>query len=195
MTGSPKVRAFVALKPPEDWINGLRDLQSELKRNIPSPALKWVRPENIHLTLRFFGSVSDSDLDQAITLLQTLGWEFPPVQLEFNGLGCFPNARIPKVFWAAVKSSDNTLFELHAAIQRLTARLGQPPEDRAFHPHLTLARMKALDRNSANLLRRTTSNFQPVFQPWSVNEFILMESQLLSSGPDYLPLKSFTFSG
>jgi 2'-5' RNA ligase len=189
------VRAFVALKAPEGWRNGLRDLQSELKRNIPCPALKWVRPENIHLTLRFFGSVSNSDLDQAITLLQTLGREFPPFQLEFNGLGCFPNARIPKVFWAAVKSSDNTLFKLHAAIQRFTARLGRPPEDRAFHPHLTLARIKALDRNSANLLGKAISNILPVFQPWSVNEFILMESHLLPAGPDYLPLQSFTLSG
>ena len=130
------MRLFVALDFPEAVRESLRELIARLKPL--SRAARWVRPEGMHVTLKFIG---ETDSQKVVSLRVALGaiHSPQPVEMHFRGLGFFPNERKPRVLWCGVESSSN-LAELAAAVERALVPLGFPPEGRDFMPHLTLAR-------------------------------------------------------
>ena len=113
----------------------LDDLQS---RNWP---VRWVRPEGIHLTLKFFGSVSDETADLLIPALESAAAGTGPIPLNCTGLGSFPSGRHAKVIWMGVES-PGSLELLQDAVERACVPLGFPVEGRPFRPHITLGRVK-----------------------------------------------------
>lgn len=181
------MRLFVALDLPEAVRTGLVELMSELK-----PAARdarWVRPEGMHITLKFIGNIDGEQLPEFRTALAPIR-SGAPVEMQYRGIGFFPDARRPRVLWCGVEASPN-LAELAAAIGSAVEPLGVAPESRAFVPHLTLARLDA--SNPENLLRAVEGMEQRNFGSASETKFHLYESILKTGGSEYKKLETYSF--
>jgi 2'-5' RNA ligase len=131
------MRLFTAIDIPEDVVEGLRSLLHRLK---PLAKLSWSRVENLHITTKFIGEWPEERLDEmkrALAATPAVG----PIEISVQGLGWFPNERRPRVFWAGIDGGD-PLRALAQATEQAVAQLGVPVEQRAYSPHLTLARIK-----------------------------------------------------
>src|SRR5579864_5693346 len=131
------MRLFCGIDLPEDVRERLERLLMHLR---PAAHLKWVPVYNLHLTLKFIGEWPEAKLPQLEAALRTIP-KRPPIPMEMRGLGWYPNARNPRVFWAAVQDGD-ALPALAADIEAALESLGVAKETRAFTAHLTLARIK-----------------------------------------------------
>jgi RNA 2',3'-cyclic 3'-phosphodiesterase len=188
------VRLFVALEMPSavrehfaTLINQLRALESKSSAKKP----RWVRPENLHVTLKFIGHIDPALVDPIRATLAKLRSD-GPVDLRFRGLGFFPNAKRPRVFWAGTAASPN-LSSLARDIDTSLAKLGIPAEERAFTPHLTLARCEpsAISAAIAEVVERDSARD---FGRLRTTQFHLIESKLKASGAEYTTLQSFVFA-
>jgi RNA 2',3'-cyclic 3'-phosphodiesterase len=179
---SPAIRDHLAA-----LLNELRALESKSSAKKP----RWVRAENLHVTLKFIGHIEPARLDPICARLAKVRSE-APLDLRFRGLGLFPNAERPRVLWAGIAASES-LTSLAGDVAATLATLGIPAEERAFSPHLTLARCEpsgisaalraALDRDSAR-----------AFGELRTDRFHLIESKLKPSGAEYTTLQSFVFT-
>jgi 2'-5' RNA ligase len=182
------VRLFVAIEIPGEVRSALATFLKEMRA--VSPQAKWVRAENLHITLKFLGETDATKLGAiGNTLLRIRNPQ--PVTLEFRGLGYFPNEKKPRVFWVSMEASGN-LKSLAGDIDASLHRLGFPLEDRPFTPHLTLARF-----NPPGLPPRigaaVAANSARGFGSLTTREFHLIESKLKPSGAEYTTLQSFAF--
>src|SRR5712664_4528770 len=132
------MRLFVAVEVPSAIQENLGALLKSLRA--VSAQTRWVRAENLHVTLKFIGEVPETKLGAIRGALAGVRSE-QPVTLDFRGLGFFPNDKHPRVFWAGIEESPS-LKTLAADIDNGTEKLGIPREQRTFSPHLTLARFE-----------------------------------------------------
>jgi len=183
------MRLFVALEIPSTVRENFAALLKSLRAI--SPQTRWVRPENLHVTLKFIGEVPDTKL-AAIRSALAGARSDQPVTLGFRGLGFFPNEKHPRVFWAGIEASPN-LKGLAADIDRATEKLGIPREQRPFSPHLTLARFEppGLPEQLHSAVRE---NEVRDFGTLRTSQFHLIESKLKPSGAEYTTLESFAFA-
>jgi RNA 2',3'-cyclic 3'-phosphodiesterase len=135
------VRTFIAIELDEAIRVALRTVQDRLKRQVPPGSVKWVAPDGIHLTLKFLGDTPVGRIPDIEAALRTACERFGPFDLSVEGRGCFPNFRLPRVVWVAVRERGGTLSRLQEAVERTVSPLGWPTEGRAFSPHLTLGRV------------------------------------------------------
>jgi 2'-5' RNA ligase len=182
------VRLFVALDFPEAVRRGLGEWIARLKPECRGA--RWVRPEGMHITLKFIGETDADEVGEIRSALAPIVSP-GPVDMEFRGLGFFPNERRPRVLWCGVEASGN-LLALAAAVERACESLGIPRESRDFVPHLTLARLQSADRSDA-LVRAANELKSHDFGRARETEFHLYESVLQSSGAEYKRLTSFPF--
>jgi 2'-5' RNA ligase len=182
------VRVFVALDVPEEVRGALGYVISRLRET--GSGARWIRPEGMHITLKFIGETPEATIPPIRGALA--GLRSPsPVEMSFRGLGFFPDARRPRVFWAGIESSPN-LGEIAASVERALEPLGFPREARPFHPHLTLARLQpgvATDRLREAVKRLGAAEFGAA----RAAEFYLYQSVLKPSGAEYTRLASFPF--
>jgi RNA 2',3'-cyclic 3'-phosphodiesterase len=188
------VRLFVALEIPAAvrdnlaaQIRGLRDLSSKVVDKRPH----WVRPENLHVTLKFIGEVSPARFDGIRGTLSAIRSD-APVDLKFRGLGFFPDEQHPRVLWAGIDASAN-LASLAGDIDGALETQGMARERRAFTPHLTLARIEPLGLHE-KLRAAIQENRAREFGSFQTREFHLIESKLKPSGAEYTTLASFPFT-
>lgn len=188
------MRLFVALEIPAAVRDNLAAQVQELRElsaKVADKRPRWVRPENLHLTLKFIGEVSPTKLESIRHALSAIRLE-APVEITFRGLGFFPNEQHPRVLWAGLDASAN-LPSLAGDIDGALETQGVARERRAFAPHLTLARIEppglheklsaAIQKNSA----RDFGSFQ-------ARDFHLIESRLKPSGAEYTTLASYPFT-
>jgi len=183
------VRLFVAL----EISSAVRDNLAAVIRDLRplAPRLKWVRKENLHITLKFIGETAADNLGAIRGALSSVQSR-QSVAPRFLGLGFFPNEKRPSVFWAGIEASAN-LEALAADIDRVLEAVGIPREPRAFTPHLTLARISTSglpEKLRAAIQQNRTRDFGALI----THEFRLMESKLKPSGAEYTTLQSFRFA-
>ena len=183
------MRLFVALEIPCAVRDNLAALIKDLR--ITAPKARWVRPGNIHVTLKFIGEVLPDKLVSIRDALSNVRSE-SPVDLNFRGLGYFPNAKRPSVLWAGIDASPN-LPSLAEDIDSSIEKLGFPREQRAFVPHLTIARFQP-PRIQESLQSSIAQNIGRDFGSLCTGEFHLIESKLKPSGAEYTTLESFRFA-
>ncbi len=133
------MRLFFAINLPAEEQDRLHRATARLRAaDLP---VRWVPPQNLHVTLRFLGSVAG----QLVAGVQEAGARaaagIAPFDTRLGGIGAFPNTRRPRVIWVGVQKAE-PLLELHAALEQALAPLGFAPEDRAFQPHITLGRVR-----------------------------------------------------
>lgn len=137
-----QIRTFIAIELSQEIRNSLNRLQDRLKRQVPPRSVRWVRPEAIHLTLKFLGDVPGPRMASISQAVETACHGLDRFTLELVGLGCFPNPRRPRVVWVGVREPTGTLPRLQKAVESELAGLGFEPENRPFSPHLTLGRVQ-----------------------------------------------------
>lgn len=180
-----KIRAFIALKTPPDWDQKLTELQRDLKQRFESRTFRWVNPEQIHITLRFFGWLSSAHLDEVTSNLAQIATAHQPFTLTCGGLGCFPNPNRPRVFWAGLSGDLAEAASLQREISAVTHNFGEPPEGRPFKPHLTLARLKEPQRQEVSDLQHVVERGFKIESTWRIDEILLMQSHLSPQGSQY----------
>ena len=178
------IRLFVAIPLPEVIRTRLTMLQSGLQ------GARWIKPENIHLTLRFIGEVPNDlagDIDAALADIAA-----PAFPLELDGIGSFSRGKHPHALWAGMAKSE-PLMHLQAKIESALVRGGLKPEERKFSPHITIARLKEMRRNRVESWLADHGGFRT--EPFHVDRFALFSSFLKSEGAVYIEEASYPLSG
>lgn len=176
-------RLFLALAAPGNVKAALKQAQDQLRRELAEENIRWVPTVQLHLTLRFFGRVEAAQVPELTGVLEDTVRAFGPLDLAARALGCFPNARRPRVLWAGIEASTDKLAALWAAIQKSTASFGEPPDRDHFAAHITLGRVKFLSPPGAGRLAESLRrNASTLFGTWQATELDLMRSHLSSSG-------------
>ena len=183
------MRLFVALEIPAAVRDNLATLIEELRNS--EPKARWVRPENLHVTLKFLGETPSEKLEAIQNALSAVRSE-QAVRLDFRGLGFFPNEKRPRVLWAGMDALPN-VQSLAASIEQALEKLGFPREDREFTPHLTIARFSS-PGVTEKLRAAIQQNMGRESGSVRTNEFHLIESKLKPSGAEYTRLGTFSFA-
>lgn len=189
------MRLFVAVELPAELRDGLRALIDELREEIRGA--RWVRPEGIHLTLRFLGETQESSLPSLSRELKraALG-ATAPFEITVGGLGVFPERGRPRVLWVGLDEPGGHLERLHARIAEAVASAGvtdSKKESRPFRPHLTLARMTEGGPPRGWVEAIETRQGRAVLQPGSfgVTSVCMMQSLLRPAGAEYRKLEEY----
>jgi RNA 2',3'-cyclic 3'-phosphodiesterase len=185
------IRAFIAVNISPEIKQRLTLISEDLQRALRGVPVRWVPVENIHLTLKFLGDVSETNLDLLMKLLKAEAGSHPVFELSAGELGAFPSIRRPRVIWVNIQAPAE-LATLQRGIDNETARLGYAREQRPFSPHLTLGRVS---RNAnANDLRRISEELATFKVGYigaaNVHQVHLYRSDLKPSGAVYTLLYS-----
>ena len=138
----PTHRLFIAIELEEPLRSALARLQEALRERL-GPGLRWVRPDSIHLTLKFLGGVEAGRVDEVGAAMGAAMRETAPFNVGLSEVGGFPSVRRARVVWAGVNGDLEALQALQQAIETEVGPLGFPAEEREFHPHLTVARVRS----------------------------------------------------
>ena len=182
------MRLFVALDIPDAARRALRELMARLKPECAGA--HWVRPEGMHITLKFLGETDEAKLDPIRAALSSIHCG-QPVESDFRGIAFFPNEFHPRVVWCGIEPSIN-LPGLAAEVNRALQPLGFPDESHHFTPHLTLARFNS-DKGLDTLVRTANNLKSYDFGSARSSEFHLYQSFLKPSGAEYTRLATFPF--
>ena len=176
-------RTFCAIELPPEVRSQLAKHAQQLRDAVPSVTASWSKPENVHLTLKFFGNVPTQSLAKISAAASRVGSEFSSFQIRIGGTGVFPRRSRPQVLWIGVGDSSGRLSDLQQRLEEEFAREGFPKEDRGFRPHLTIARLRRPEdaRQLAEAHIQTKFSFIEV----RVTEFVLFRSQLSPKGSIY----------
>jgi 2'-5' RNA ligase len=188
------IRAFIAIELSAEIQRALEQVSDQLKGQLGKVPVRWVPVKNIHLTLKFLGDVSPANLEVLEGILLAEASRCAPFEVSIDKLGAFPSTRRPRVIWVGVEAPAE-LAHLQRALDEATARLGYPPEERGFSPHLTLGR---ISRNAGNedvrrigqVLEGATIGKLGAMQVQKVN---LYRSDLQPTGAVYTCLYSANF--
>jgi RNA 2',3'-cyclic 3'-phosphodiesterase len=192
------MRLFVALDIDDDirtrisrFLDGVREF---------APEARWVRPESLHITLKFIGEKSEDETETIRQSLEMIPCDAFPINIR--GYGFFPGSRAPRVFWIGVEADPKLVF-LAASVDKRLAALNIPSEEHAFNPHLTLARCAVgsararkkecgpQNRGLLYLQRKLAALSTPDFGTMTAHEFFLYRSQLLPGGSRYTKIAGF----
>ncbi len=160
-------------------------------------ALRWVRPDMLHITLRFLGGMTAAELNRAIRAAQAAAEPFIPFSVTFAGGGAFPSWRTPRVVWAGVGAGADGLRALAEALDAALAKQRFPREPQRFHPHVTVARVRAggPPPDLRPYAGRLTGSEAPVIGTQRVDAIVVMESMLHTSGARYEEVYRAAFRG
>ena len=192
------MRIFVAL----DIDDAIRQRIQRFMEGVSgfAPDVRWVRPESLHVTLKFIGEQPPQVVEEIKRVLSSVDCE--PLEMSFRGYGFFPTARSPRVFWIGIESGPR-LAAMAKAIDQSLNVLGIPQEEHPFTPHLTLARGggrsgtparkkgDAPNKTFHRLLEKLEGLPVPDFGTMAAHEFFLYQSQLSQGGSRYIKIASF----
>lgn len=183
--GNPAMRCFVAIELPSHVREQLAELQARLQQM--DRFVRWVQPGQLHLTLKFLGEVPDPQVPKVCAAVAKTAARLEPIPFEISGVGCFPPHGPARIVWAGVKGPPAELVACHTACERILADLGYPPEDRDFHPHLTIGRSR--EQRGAREIRNMLNGVIGFrCEPFIAEELTVFQSVLDRNGPTYIPI-------
>lgn len=180
------IRSFLAIELPEAIRRKIEEVQKDLK--LSHVDVRWVSPEKIHLTLKFFGSIDESRIDPIVKSIGGPTQTSSPFSLAVRGMGAFPHLKNPRVIWMGLVDEKEILPSFQRELEKELRKIGFESEDRPFHPHLTLGRMKS-NQGRDELIGRMEKYREEQFGDFQVEKVVLFKSDLRPSGPIYTPLK------
>ena len=186
-----QIRAFIAIELPAEVRSALAELQASLQAE-PQPAVKWVDPYGIHLTLKFLGNTDTGKISGVTGAIEQAARGFTPLALEVKDLGVFPNFKRVRVVWVSVGGDISRLKQLQQRLESSLVPLGFARESRPFTPHLTLARVR--EKASPPEQQRfgqliADARFETAHH-FTADSISLMQSQLTTAGAIYRQLTS-----
>ena len=180
------IRVFIAVELPAELKKELSEVEGQIKKNSP-PVVKWVDPNNIHITLKFLGEISEDSIEELMPAIEEAAQGIQPFKLEVREVGAFPNLERVQVLWVGVKGELEKITQLQKNIELTTEQLGFPRESRAFSPHLTLGRVcdEARPNERQRLCKLLADTTFAALHNVNVAAVNLMKSQLTPTGPIY----------
>ena len=184
------LRTFVAL----DVSDAVRRYAESLKDELAAclSGIHWTRRENLHVTLKFLGDVPETELAGVCSAVQAAVCQQDPLEIEWGGLGAFPDAQRPRTLWVGIRQGDESLRTLHGLIDKNLTEFGFPPESRRFHGHLTIGRISRRDELAADQMAEVEDIFKREQTTegvgMMVEEVITFSSFLDSEGRVYQPI-------
>lgn len=179
------IRTFVGIELDEATRGLLADEIAYLKH--AAPAVRWVAPENLHLTLKFVGDVRERDLPELLATVSEVTAQHDPFSLRVLGLGVFPRPDRPRVLWAGCAEGSDQATRLARDLEAACARIGYPPEKRPYRPHITLGRVKN-PRDADEAILRIEDGANTDFDSTDVRSAVVFMSELTKSGAEYTPM-------
>ena len=186
------IRSFLAFELPPEIKEQIRDVSDELKRS--NMNVRWVKPENIHLTIVFLGDVREGDISAIAREIEQICCGFHPFEISLKGLGLFPDRRRPRVLWAGYDGDIERMSDMRDVLYERLKPFEIKEEKRKFKPHLTLGRFRNPRKGTPELdeiIKRYESFSSPAFQ---ANELMFFKSELRPRGPEYTKLESWPMS-
>jgi RNA 2',3'-cyclic 3'-phosphodiesterase len=180
------IRSFLAIELPKTVLEEIRELQAEMKRSRAD--VRWVGPEKIHLTLKFFGDIEETKVDEIIGEIEEPVCGTPPFRLNVRGMGAFPHLKSPRIVWIGLVDEKGVLLPLQKELDRNLEKAGFPREKRPFQPHLTLGRVNS-SRGKDELIWHVEKHQEDEFGEFEVDKVILFQSDLRPTGPIYTVLR------
>lgn len=176
-------RVFLAINLPNEIKKKFYPVISELKKINPDYGIKWVAPENLHLTLHFFGDLNEKQITLVEDGVRQITDHIKSFEMTTGEFGCFPNEQTPHVFFAALEDTD-IIHDLIGKLEVMLENLGYAVDKRPWQGHLTLGRIKDWSRCKITGVEIPLMSF-------FVRSIELMESELTQDGPIYSAIKSF----
>jgi len=193
MSEEKSIRSFLAVDPPREIIDAIGMIQDRLRKNIQGD-IRWVRPQGIHLTLKFFGAISESDVANISLVVENTTSNIAPFTLGIKRVGAFPDVKRPRVLWLGMDGDVDTLTRLQKEVDAELQKYGFEKEDRTFRPHLTLARIKD-PRGLIGLAKIMEKRENYEAGSFSAAGLNLFKSDLTPKGAVYTKLAYFPFAG
>lgn len=184
-----RIRAFIAMPLPQPFLDWVANLTAALGR--VRPAIRWARPESLHLTLAFLGEIPEEELEKLGKAMLSIGDSFAPLTVRAGGLGAFPGPNRPRVVWLGLQGGQS-LAALQAALTRELRQRDLAWDDKPFKPHLTLARLRQSEPQLMTALQSLPAGY-----PGSLllDRLVLYESRLTPQGAVHLPRRTVMLSG
>ena len=194
------IRTFLAVELPASLKQALVQVQADVRNRIsrelsPAMRIQWVRPDLIHLTVKFLGDIPEDHVEALQSVVGDALRSVPPFSIEVARLGVFPDLRAPRVLWVGLASgpvgngASTVLSHLAETIERSVEGLGYPREARPFNPHLTLARIKEGSKEVGRALARIgLLDGEVQLGQLDVRTVALIKSELRPSGSVYTKL-------
>jgi len=179
------MRCFIAITLPDIVRKQLGELQSILKKY--DADINWTRPEGIHLTLKFLGEVPEDKIGTIKSVLQEVCSNKNPFEVEIAGTGIFPDLHRPRVFWIGITQGIEQITELAERLDGKISEIGFPKEERKYHPHLTLGRVRS-PKNLGKLTNEFLQKMKPSLGKIQVDHISLYQSKLKPTGAEYINL-------
>ncbi len=176
------MRAFIAVELSEAVRAEVARLQETLRS--AGADVKWVEPENLHLTLKFLGEIDESRVAQVEEALRSAVSPFRSFSFRLEGVGAFPRVNSPKVLWVGVGEGKPKLAELGAAVEKRCA----------FSPHLTIGRVRS-GAGLAQLIQQLEAAEFRASVSTPAEKLVLFQSTLSSHGSIYTPLREILLPG
>jgi len=183
------MRAFIAIELPDKIKNSLKSLQEQLKK--AEADVKWVTPENIHLTLKFLGEVDDEKLKRISMAIEEAACENNSYKIGIHSLGAFPKMDYLRVLWVGAEEGDAETRKIAQNLEEKITKIGIPKEARPFSSHITIGRIRStLNRERlVRELKTLQENFGKENLEFCASEITLFKSTLTPKGPLYEVLK------
>ena len=188
------IRTFVAIELDASLRKALAQVQADFRSRLqkamgPDVRIQWVKPESVHLTLKFLGDIPEERVPEIEAALARVTGAHTRCTVDVGGLGAFPDARAPRVLWVGLSGQVEGVTRLAAAVERALVALGFAPEPKPFNPHLTLARIKERSRDIGRALAAGCM-LVPAAPVGTVmvNAIALIKSELKPSGAVYTKL-------
>jgi len=184
---SDNLRTFIAIDIPGNILSEIRELQEGIKDY--GFKIRWVRPESIHLTLKFLGDIKAVKINEIAEAISKTVVRYTPISLQAKGVGVFPGIKRPQVLWVGLAGQLEPLVSLQKTLDENLETIGFPMEKRPFKGHLTMGRMKAkIDVKKFGEVLMTFRSFES--EAFTADRIILYKSELKPSGAVYTELAS-----
>lgn len=175
------MRTFIAIKLPIQVQSSLSLLQNQLK-NSKAP-VRWVKPENIHLTLKFLGEVTEEKIEMIMQIMKDITSDKAAFHVHIGTLGAFPKINRPRVLWVGIDKGNQEIKEIAEQLENKIVALGIPKEEKPFSSHITLGRLKS-SLNCQGLIQKL-SELKCADLQFLVSKITLYKSTLTPQGPIY----------
>lgn len=187
-----RIRAFVAASLSVQAARRVVDEVEKVRRPLAERGVRvgWVPPANLHVTLKFLGSVQEESLEAIAGKMRRLLVGRSPVELKLGGFGAFPTDAEPRVLWVGVDGGQG-LLQIAREVERECTELGFEREERVYHPHITVGRVKDVGAPGAiaELWKSSVA-----LGTSSLKEIVVYESQTLKTGSEYVARHRVPFS-
>lgn len=181
------MRLFIAIDMSDEIKKRLAEL-IEVFRKIDAD-VRWVKPEGMHITLKFLGEIDGNIKDNIVDILKRTASERYPFTIKFHGVGVFPDFRRPRVIWLGIEKGRDELKDIAKELDVGLSTLGLPREEREYEPHLTIGRVKT-GRGRKELIETINAYDRLNLPGLYVTRISLIESILKREGPEYKTVES-----